>query len=101
MIFSTRLEFNIQLSNLNYKNILYFKLLSATILFILWFPISYEMISMFMVAGYEGLYTGQADYSFGAQRIASLLLPIMVASGVLCNNKRGLYFSLFILFYIF
>ncbi|EXE64650.1 hypothetical protein J582_4288, partial [Acinetobacter sp. 1566109] len=25
-----------------------------------------------MVAGYEGLYTGQADYSFGAQRIASL-----------------------------
>ena len=59
------------------------------------------MISMFMVAGYEGLYTGQADYSFGAQRIASLLLPIMVASGVLCNNKRGLYFlclSFFIYF---
>ncbi|HGH3622091.1 TPA: O-antigen polysaccharide polymerase Wzy, partial [Acinetobacter baumannii] len=53
---------------------------------------------MFMVAGYEGLYTGQVDYSFGAQRIASLLLPIMVATGVLCNNKRSLYFSLFILF---
>lgn len=99
LIFSTRLEFNIQLSNLNYKKTFYIlNFLSATILFILWFPISYEMISMFMVAGYEGLYTGQADYSFGAQRIASLLLPIMVASGVLCNNKRGLYFSLFILF---
>ncbi|WP_262466019.1 O-antigen polysaccharide polymerase Wzy family protein [Acinetobacter ursingii] len=99
LIFSTRLEFNIQLSNLNYKKTFYIlNFLSATILFILWFPISYEMISMFMVAGYEGLYTGQADYSFGAQRIASLLLPIMVATGVLCNNKRSLYFSLFILF---
>ncbi len=99
LIFSTRLEFNIQLSNLNYKKTFYIlNFLSATILFILWFPISYEMISMFMVAGYEGLYTDQADYSFGAQRIASLLLPIMVATGVLCNNKRSLYFSLFILF---
>lgn len=99
LIFSTRLEFNIRLNNLDYRKTFYIlNFLSATLLFVLWFPISYEMILMFMTAGYEGLYTGQAEYSFGIQRIASLLLPIMVASAVLCNNKRSLYFSLFILF---
>ena len=78
-----------KLSNVDYRKTFYIlNFLSAILLFVLWFPVSYEMILMFMTAGYEGLYAGQAEYSFGTQRIASLLLPIMVASAVLCNNKR-------------
>lgn len=98
LILSTRNTFNIQVVNLDQKKVfLFISIITIILLIIFWFPISYGLISTFMMSGYEGLYEGQTEYNFGYQRLASLLLPIMAASGILSNNKKVLSMSLFVL----
>lgn len=103
LLISTTKKFSIDFTNADLKRTFKFMAVFLLfILFILWFPISISLVGTFIHSGYEGLYEGQTEYNFSYQRLASLLLPVMVAAGVLCGNKKILYGVYFILFlYIF
>ncbi|MFH7766056.1 O-antigen polymerase [Acinetobacter sp. BSP-28] len=95
VLFSSLKTFNF--SNRYYNVYKFINLFCILVLLLIFYPISFDLISIFFKYGYEGLYTGQINYDFGYTRIASLLLPIMIASSVVLNNKKIIYISLFVL----
>ncbi len=99
VLLNSKKQYNVSFTENNIVFDLIFKI-TTPILIILFFPVSYDLISNFSILGYEGLYQKQADYDFGLGRIAALLLPINLASAFLLKNKSTKISIIILLLYI-